>query len=71
MGFGNTLKRIAGHGIKPKTIRHARRKLGLTGKKVKKLLGLSRVLSSPVATSAYTEGYRYSPRTLSQLTGGV
>lgn len=54
--------------------RHAnkslRKKVGLTGSKIKKLFGRS-AMASPVATSATTEGYRHNPRTLSQLTGGV
>ena len=70
MGIGKTLRRIEGYGIKPKNLRHARQKIGLTGKKIKKAFGRS-VLASPVATSATTEGYRYTPRSLSQLTGGV
>lgn len=70
MGFGNKLKRIAAYGVKPKTIRRIRQKLGLSGKKIKKMLGLSAV-ASPVATSAYTEGYHHQGRSLSQLTGGA
>lgn len=54
--------------------RHAskslRKKVGFTGSRIKKLFGRSAV-ASPVATSATTEGYHHTSRTLSQLTGGV
>lgn len=50
--------------------RHAnksmRKKIGLTGKKLKSLISRSSV-ASPVSTSAFTEGYRYQPRPISSL----
>lgn len=47
-----------------------RKKLGLTGMRLKKMFGRY-AFASPAATSATTEGYRHNARTLSQLTGGV
>lgn len=77
MGFGSIVKRVAGYGIKPKTIRKVRRKLGLTARAkwlrgIKRHLGGTTLSSAPTSASTYdSSGYRYSGRTLSQMMGGA
>lgn len=73
MSFLKKAKRALRHYVSMKAVR---KKIGLTGKsrhirQIKRSLSPGSVLASPVSTSASTEGYRYNPRTLSQLTGGV
>lgn len=46
MGFGKTFKTVVHLGLSPKTTRKIRRKLGITGKQIKRKLGLARVNSA-------------------------
>lgn len=51
MGFGKAFKTYAAYGISPKRIRRFRSKLGLTGKKIKRKLGLTGVSSAAGVSS--------------------
>lgn len=72
MSFFKKAKRAVKHYM---TMKAVRKKIGLTGKnkffrQLKRGLKGRSVLSSPVSTSAVTEGYQYQPRSISSLIGG-
>lgn len=60
MGFGKTFKTVISVGISPKRFRRFRRKLGLTGKQVKKRFGFSRVGVSSAAGLSRSDSF-YGP----------
>lgn len=78
MGFGKIIKRVAAYGLKRKTVKKLRRKIGLTSdskfmRQLKRSISRkpkSVVAGAPTSASALDSNYQYRPRTISQLMGG-